>query len=54
MKIHTKKEDAFAEARARREAGETVRILQAKTVIAGSAHRAPELVVHFFVGGAQS
>ena len=49
MKMHTKKEDAFAEARARREAGETVRIMQAKTTIAGSAHRAPQLVVHYFV-----
>ncbi len=54
MQIHTKKEDAFAEARARREAGEAVRIMQAKTVVAGSAHRAPELVVHFLVEGAQA
>ncbi len=51
MKMHDKKSDAFAEARTRREAGELVRVLMAETTIAGSAHRAPELVVRYFVQG---
>jgi len=52
MKIHYTKEEAFAEARARREAGETVKVQQAKTTVTGSGDRpAQSTYITFFVQG---